>query len=328
MSRAPRTEEIPWRPTASRQALRQRAALLADLRRFFAEREVLEVETPLLAAATVADLHLHSLSCRLEGPGGGTRFFLQTSPEYAMKRLLAAGSGSIYQISKAFRDGEAGRLHNPEFTMLEWYRAGFDHHALMDEVEALLRTVLSCPPGERYTYREVFGHHLGLDPHRASVDELASVARERGIEFGGAAPTARDEWLQLLLAECIEPCFDLDRPTFLTDFPPSQAALARVRLGDPPVAERFEVYLGGVELANGFHELADAAEQRRRFESDLEKRRRAGLPEVPLDERLLAALEAGLPDCAGVALGVDRLLMLVTGAADLAEILAFPITRA
>jgi lysyl-tRNA synthetase class 2 len=327
MSPAPKSEEIPWRPTAGLESLRRRADLLALLRRFFAEREVLEVETPLLATGTATDVHLHSLSCLLESPEGPRRLFLQTSPEFAMKRLLAAGSGPIYQISKAFRDGEVGRLHNPEFTLLEWYRPGFDHHALMDEVDALLGAVLSCPRGERLTYRAAFERHLGLDPHRATVAELASVATSQGIDLVGAAPTDRDGWLQLLMAVLIEPQFDPSRPTFIMDFPASQAALARIRPGDPPLAERFEAYVGGVELANGFHELADTVEQRKRFLVDLEQRRRAGLPAVPLDERFLAALEVGLPDCAGVALGVDRLLLLATGARDLTEVVAFPISR-
>jgi len=327
MSPAPRSEGVPWRPTAGLEALHRRADLVALLRRFFAEREVLEVETPLLATATVTDFHLHSLSCYLEAPEGSRQLFLQTSPEFAMKRLLAAGSGPIYQICKAFRDGETGRLHNPEFTLLEWYRPGFDHHALMDEVDALLHAVLRCPAGERLTYCEAFERHLGLDPHRAPVSELASVAEDRGIDLVAAGSTDRDGWLQLLLAGFIEPRLDPSRPTFITDFPASQAALARLRSGDPPLAERFEVYVGGVELANGFHELADAAEQRRRFEADLEQRRRRGLPAVPLDERFLAALEAGLPDCAGVALGVDRLLMLATGVRNLAEVLSFSIAQ-
>ncbi len=321
-----------WQPSASLETLRRRAELLADVRRFFFERGVLEVETPLLAAATVTDLHLHSLSCRLDAPGAPGRAWLQTSPEFAMKRLLAAGSGAIYQLCKAFRDGEAGGEHNPEFTILEWYRPGFDHHALMDEVEELLAAVLGTAPAERRTYGELFERHLGVDPHRAPVADLECVAAACGIELSGSGPEDRDGWLHLLMSHAIEPELGRGRPTFVFDYPASQAALARIRLpaaqGAVPVAERFEVYALGVELANGFHELADAAEQRRRFEADLELRRQAGLEAVPIDERLLAALEAGLPDCAGVALGVDRLLMLVAGADDLREVIGFPIDRA
>ncbi len=289
---------------------------------------MLEVETPLLASATVTDLHLASLSCRLDAPGAAGRRYLQTSPEFGMKRLLASGSGPIYQISKAFRDGEAGRLHNPEFTLLEWYRPGFDHHALMDEVDALLGAVLGAPPAERATYARIFERHLGLDPHRAETAELRAAAEAHGLGLVGAEPADADGWLHLVMSHLIEPRLGLDRPAFVFDFPASQAALARVREGSPPLAERFEVYVRGLELANGFHELRDAAEQRRRFEADLERRRRAGLPAVPLDERLLAALEAGLPACAGVALGVDRLLMLSAGVGDLRQVIAFPIDRA
>lgn len=316
-----------WRPAASPEVLRLRARLLAQTRRFFAERGVLEVETPLLSAAAVPDLHLASLPCR---PAVGGLRWLQTSPEYAMKRLLAAGAGPIYQITRAFRDGEAGRLHNPEFTILEWYRPGFDHHRLMDEMDALLGVLLGSEPAHRRTYAEVFEQAVGLDPHRSGTAELAARARELSLDQ--VPGLDRDGWLQLLMAERVEPGLGRGgRPAFLYDFPASQAALARLRRDDPSgpqVAERFEVYVEGIELANGFHELTDPAEQWRRFEADLERRRVAGLPAVPLDERFLAALEAGLPPCAGVALGFDRLVMLAAGAASLAEVLAFPWDRA
>ncbi len=292
------------------------------------------METPLLAASTVTDLHLESLSCRVTASGEEYRVFLQTSPEFAMKRLLAAGSGPIYQICKAFRDGEAGRMHNPEFTMLEWYQPGFDHHQLMDEMDQLLGSVLGEKPAERITYREAFERNVAIDPHRATVRELQSAVSKAGLEvFGlnieaGMNTEDRDSWLHLLMSHCIEPRLGRGRPTFLFDFPASQAALARIRPGVPPVAERFEVYTEGVELANGFHELTDAAEQRSRFEADLEQRRVAGLSMPPLDERFLAALDAGLPPCAGVALGVDRLLMRCLGTDDLRDVLSFAIDRA
>ncbi len=328
MSRGPKTKADDWQPTASWRNLRRRAALLAEIRGFFAERGVLEVETPLLSAATVTDLHLHSLETDLDG----RTLYLQTSPEFAMKRLLAAGSGPIYQLSKAFRGGgEVGRRHNPEFTLLEWYRPGFDHHALMDEMDELLGELLGVPAAERLTYGELFERHLGLDPHRAGVDELRRAAAGEGLDPG--LGTDRDDWLHLLVGCVLEPSLGRGRPTFVYDYPASQAALARIRAGEPAVAERFEVYLGGVELANGFHELADPVEQRRRFDADLEARRAAGregsgLPVVPVDERLLAALAAGLPDCAGVALGVDRLVMVALGAESLGEVIAMPIGRA
>lgn len=318
-----------WRPTASPEALRLRARLLATVRAFFADRGVIEVETPILGAATVTDPHLHSLRT-ISG------LYLQTSPEYHMKRLLAAGSGPVYQLSRAFRDGEAGRRHNPEFTLLEWYRPGFDHHRLMDEVEELLAATLRdrLPPGpaERLTYAEAFRRHAGVDPLADPPARLAEAAR---AATGGHAPDLgnnRDAWLDLLMATAVGPELGRERLVFVQDFPASQAALARLRrpgpAGGPAVAERFELFVGGLELANGFHELTDPAEQRRRFERDLALRRARGLPEPPIDERLLAALEAGLPDCAGVALGFDRLVMLAAGADSIREVIAFPADRA
>jgi lysyl-tRNA synthetase class 2 len=252
-----------------------------------------------------------------------------------MKRLLAAGSGAIYQLGKVFRQGEAGRRHNPEFTLLEWYRPGFDHRRLMQEVEELLRTVLDeylpLGPGVSLGYRQAFLDYAGIDPLTASATDLAARAAALGIEVSGLALDDPDPWRDLLLTQVVEPALPRDRPVFLYDYPASQAALARIRPGaegEPPVAERFELYLNGLELANGFHELADAAEQRRRFEEDNAARQRAGLPVMPLDEALLAALEAGLPDCAGVALGVDRLVMLAAGISDIREVLAFEYGRA
>ena len=330
--------EKDWRPSASRERLRLRAELLAAVRAFFAERGVLEVETPVLAASTVPDLHLASLETHWHGPGAppeGDRLYLQTSPEVHMKRLLAAGSGPIFQLARAFRDGEAGRRHNPEFTMLEWYRPGFDHHALMDEVEALLAAVpgpgILRAPAERLTYGELFARHAGVDPHRASLAELDAAVAAAGIAAPALDPDDRDGRLHLLISHLVEPRLPAGRITFVHDFPASQAALARVRPGgggEPPLAERFEVYVGPVELANGFHELTDAAEQRRRSGRDRAERRRLGLPVPPLDERFLEALAAGLPACAGVALGFDRLVMLAAGAGDIAEVIAFPVDRA
>lgn len=314
-----------WEPTASFDTLRVRADTLASIRGFFADRGVLEVETPVLSAATVTDLHLQSLTCS-PASGCDRTLYLQTSPEYAMKRLLAAGVGHIYQICRAFRDGESGRRHNPEFTMLEWYRTDWDHHRLMDEVDELLATVLGTPAGERLSYADAFRRHAGFDPHGTPTAELKTRAESLGVP--DPSELARDDLLNLVLSHEVEPHLGRDRPTFVFDFPASQAALARVRPGDPPLAERFEVFVDGLELANGFHELSDAAEQRRRFEHDLAGRLRCGLPEVPIDDRLLAALESGLPDCSGVALGVDRLVMLRVGTRDIAQVMAFPIDRA
>ncbi|HEV8629660.1 MAG TPA: EF-P lysine aminoacylase EpmA [Thermoanaerobaculia bacterium] len=326
-------ESGDWRPTAPLDNLRRRAELLASVRGFFAARGVLEVETPLLGAAAATDPHLASIGAELSAPAPRT-LWLQTSPELHMKRLLAAGSGPIWQLGKAFRDGEAGRRHNPEFTMLEWYRPGWDHHRLMDEVEELLRATLGslagAAPAERLTYRQAFLTHAGVDPFAADVAALRRRAAELGIE-AAALPDDRDTWLNLLLATAVEPRLGRSCPTFVHDFPASQAALARVRRDgpdDPPVAERFEAFVAGVELANGYHELADPVEQERRFAADLAERRRRGLPALPADSRLLAALAHGLPDCSGVALGFDRLVMLALGADAIAEVIAFPVDRA
>lgn len=314
-----------WQPSASLEALRQRARLLDRVRGFFREREVLEIETPLLAHATVTDPHLHSI--RVD-PGPET-LFLQTSPEFAMKRLLAAGSGPVFQLGKAFRSDESGARHNPEFTLLEWYRPGFDDRRLMDEVEELVGQCLGGRwPGraERLSYRELFRRYLDLDPHAASDEELAATAR-RYLEVGDF-DGSRDDWLNLLLSHCVEP--QLAGAVFISDYPAGQAALARVEADEEgtPVARRFELLVGGMELANGYHELGDPREQRRRFEADNARRRETGLPEVPIDERLLAALEHGLPDCAGVALGFDRLVMLAIGATRIDQVIPFPLRDA
>jgi lysyl-tRNA synthetase class 2 len=320
-----------WRPSAELEVLRARAEMLSRIRAFFLDAGVLEVETPLAGAAANTDPMLDSLATRYTGPGaaGGRRLYLQTSPEFAMKRLLAVGSGPIYQICKAFRDGERGRLHNPEFSILEWYRPGYDHHQLMDEVEALVAPLLGVEAAfERRSYAELFQHHLGLDPLAAGVSRL----RQCALECGGAGLAEleldADAWLDLLLSEFIEPRLGRGRPCFVYDYPAGKAALARVRPGPPPLASRFELYAEGLELANGFHELSDAAEQQRRFEAELQRRRQAGRTLVPMDLNLLAALQRGLPDSAGVALGLDRLLMLQQGLSHIDEALAFPLERA
>ncbi len=317
-----------WQPTASLANIRLRAKILGQVREFFTDREVLEVETPVLSNATVTDLHLHTLSTEAEIPGlgGPTRLHLQTSPEFAMKRLLAAGSGPIYQICKAFRDQEAGRLHNPEFTMLEWYRPGWNHHRLMDEVDDLLAVVLGTTPANRRSYGELFLTELGIDSHRDDAETLRRRALDHGLE--DVEGLDREGWLSLMMTHSLEAGLGREGPTFLFDYPADQAALARIRDDDPPVAERFEVYVKGVELANGYHELTDAEEQRLRFEQDLQNRLTRGLPEPPSDHRLVAALDHGMPPCAGVALGVDRLVMLAAGASDLKDVIAFPIERA
>jgi lysyl-tRNA synthetase class 2 len=313
-----------WRPTASREALRARGRLLGHLRAFFAERGVLEVETPALSAACTTAPYLESFIT-----GGDPGLYLHTSPELPMKRLLAAGSGSIYQIARVFRAGERGPLHNPEFTLLEWYRTGFDHLDLMAEVEELVCGVLGRGPAVRLTYAQAFQRHAGLDPHLAPLSVIRGAAATlTGGGVQGLGADDRDAWLDLLMGLVVAPGLAAEGLVFVYDYPASQAALARVRPGVPPVAERFELLVDGVEVANGFHELADAAEQRARFEAERAARRVHGMVDVPLDERLLAALAHGLPDCAGVALGVDRLLMCQLGAESLDRVVAFPIERA
>jgi len=320
-----------WRPVARMETLRARAALMAAVRDFFAQRGVLEVETPLCSRYATTDPALDPFVTRYAGPHAppqGT-LYLQTSPEFPMKRLLAAGSGPIYQICKAFRNGEYGRRHNPEFTLLEWYRPGFDHRRLMGEVAELVQTALGAAmPVERWTYADLFHHHLGIDAFHAPSDALAMRAREFGVDTEGMAGASRNAWLDLLLSHVIEPRLPPDRLIFIHDYPASQAALARIRPDDPPVAERFELYVGPMELANGFNELLDPQEQRRRFRAEQRACTMAGTPERPLDERLLQALAAGMPATAGVALGLDRLLMLKVGARDIREVLAFPLERA
>ncbi|MFO1433577.1 MAG: EF-P lysine aminoacylase EpmA [Candidatus Competibacteraceae bacterium] len=320
-----------WRPTAGLEVLRLRAQLLAQVRGFFAERGVMEVDTPALSGAAVTDPHLHSFVTTVSATG--PVLYLQTSPEFPMKRLLAAGCGCIYQIAKVFRNGESGRLHNSEFSLLEWYRLGFDVARLMAEVAelvtALLPDRLSLQTPEHLSYGAAFERYLGLDPHTASVAELAACAATQALQAPpGMPPDDPNPWLDLLLSHCIEPRLGQGRLSFIYDYPAAQAALARVRPGQPPVAERFELYLNGIELANGFHELSDPVEQRRRFERDNRQRVACGLPPLPLDERLLAALESGLPDCAGVALGFDRLVMIAAGKTCLQEVSSFPFERA
>lgn len=311
-----------WQPSAPFEQLRQRARLYQQVRGFFAEREVLEIEAPVMGAATVTDPFIDSVTAQC----GGRLYYLQTSPEFAMKRLLAAGSGAIYSLGKVFRDGERGRKHNPEFTLLEWYRPGWDDRQLMGEVEALVLSVLPELTVTYLSYRQWFECHLGLDPHLASAGQLAALARERiNIEAG---EEDRDFWLDLLVTHELEASLGPGL-TFVYDYPASQAALARLDTDarGQTVARRFEAFIGSMELANGYWELTDASEQRRRFEADLERRRALGLPLYPVDEKLLAALEAGLPDSAGVALGVDRLLMCLTGTRSIAHVLAFDIDR-
>lgn len=317
-----------WLPTASQERLRARAKLLDDIRAFFRNRAVLEVETPYLSAGAIPDPNIESIAVvrAKNGTGVAPGSFLHTSPEFAMKRLLASGVGDIYQIARVFRDGENGRRHNPEFTLLEWYRLGFDHWQLMAEVGDLVTGLLpSAAPIRTTSYSELFLNILDINPLEANGAELADVARRRGLDIAGTLRP--QQWLDLLFTHYIEPEL-AGSAVFVHGFPAAQAALARLEPDEPRTARRFELFVDGMELANGFHELLDAEEQRRRFSNEQQLRHEAGLPEVPIDQRFLAALDAGLPDCAGVALGVDRLLMLIAGADCIDDVLAFPIERA
>ena len=319
-----------WRPTATSERLRLRATLLARTRAFFAARQVMEVDTPALVNRAVTDVHIHSvavdLSARTAPPGVTVpALYLHTSPEYAMKRLLAAGAGDIYQICHVARGFEQSRVHNTEFTLVEWYRLGFDRARLMAEVEALVREL--CPahpalaqPAERLSYREAFSRHAGLDPLAATLPQLQAVVEP--LDYRN--PATRDELLDLIMGALVGPRLGHEALTFIHGYPASQAALARLDPADPRIAQRFELYMGGLELANGFHELASAGEQRARFEADLRLRARGGLPVHRMDERLLAALGHGLPECAGVAVGFDRVVMLAAGADHIREVLPFP----
>ncbi|WP_411851377.1 EF-P lysine aminoacylase EpmA [Stenotrophomonas sp. LGBM10] len=311
-------------------ALRQRAALNALIREFFATRDVLEVETPILSVAGNTEPNIDSFHTRFSGhvDAGPAQRWLRTSPEYPLKRLLAAGVGDCYELGRVFRNGEAGGRHNPEFTMLEWYRVGWDHHRLIGETAALVRAALSLVQREArleiIDYRSLYRRQLGVDPFEASLEALRAPLSDIRIDAQGLT---RDDWLDLLMTHCIQPAFGDDTMTVVHDWPATQAALARVRPGTPALAERFELYLGPVELANGYHELNDAAEQRARFERDHAVRRLRGAVLPPLDEALLDALPQ-LPDCAGVAVGVDRLLMAMNGTPAIADVLAIDFARA
>ncbi len=324
-----------WRPVASPEILALRARLLAGARAFLAARGVMEVETPVLSRAASPAPMLDSLETRVRLPGAAAprRMFLHTSPEFPMKRLLAAGCGPVFQLGKVFRDGEAGPRHNPEFTLLEWYRPGWGSGRLMDEVEGLVAELLGervpPPPWRRLDYAGLFREFAGVDGLEADAATLAARLAQAGVEAAVAADEEIDVWRDLVLTHVIEPALAAHgEPLFVIDYPASQAALAARRPDRPDLADRFELYVGGLELANGFYELTDPGEQRARFEAENEARRAAGRPELPLDEAFLAALEAGMPAGSGVALGFDRLVMLAAGVDDIRQVLAFPVDRA
>lgn len=296
--------------------------MLQSIRAFFAERQVLEVETPVLSAAAITDPQLESFITCFQSRD----YYLQTSPEFHMKRLLAAGSGDIFQVARVFRNDEQGRFHNPEFTMLEWYRLGFDHHRLMSEIEALLKVVLQLDTlvTHKISYRDAFIRHLQLDPIDADIHTIRTCAESHDIEIPqGMEVDNKDMWLDWLMVEKIAPGFAKDSFTFLYNYPASQAALARLDNNEPGVANRFELFWGELELGNGFYELTDAVEQRARFEQENISRGMRGQKILPIDDSLLAALESGLPDCSGVAIGLDRLLMLISKVESISEVISF-----
>ena len=321
-------EQEQWQPTASVKNLLTRAKLLAEIRRFFTDRGLLEVETPVLSEFGVTDVHLATFSTEFISPFGeqSKTLWLSTSPEYHMKRLLAAGSGPIFQIGKVFRNEEAGNRHNPEFTMLEWYRPHFDMYRLINEVDDLLQQILECPPAESMSYQFAFQQYVGLDPLSADLSELAEKAKKH--QLIGAENENRDTLLQFLFSTVVEPQIGQEVPVVVYHFPASQAALAQISSEDLRVAERFEFYYKGLELANGFHELSDAREQLRRFQQGNLQREKMGLPVRAIDTRLLAALQAGIPNCSGVALGVDRLLMIAMGTESIKDVISFAIDNA
>ncbi len=311
--------------------LKRRAQLYSDVRHFFAQRNVMEVQTPVLSHAAPTAPYLDSFTTAFRQGSQQTPLYLHTSPEFAMKRLLAAGSGPIFQICPVFRNGEAGRLHSPEFTMLEWYRPGFALRDLMDEVDALLQKLLSTSSARRLSYQQAFHECLSIDVMACDADSLRQLAL---ANIPGLTPdwqSDRDGWLELLMSEVIEPTFKTcDAPVMVYDFPASQAQLAKTYQNNDgvEVAARFEVYAGGVELANGYDELLDAAVLADRFAKDNVQRQQQGLPVMPVDQHLLTAMQSGLPDCSGVALGLDRLLMLMSESHQLADITSIPFTEA
>ena len=308
---------MDWEPSASFETIRKRAGIYQQIRAFFSTRGILEVDTPLLSKATNTDTQIASIKAFNQGE----ELYLQTSPEFAMKRLLAAGSGAIYQICHAFREAETGRRHNVEFTLLEWYRIGYDYHALMDEVETLIDTLSGhTNTYARVSYRDLLIQHIDVDTSIIQLSELRNTTSElvpgtttKNLDF--------DQCLDLIMSLLVAP--RLQGYVFVYDYPISQASLARVNAINPAVAERFELFYGDLELANGFSELTDCKIQRNRFENDNAVRKQKGLPCYPLDEQLLAALQSGMPECAGVALGLDRLLMVLLGLDSIDQALCF-----
>ncbi|MBI4005245.1 MAG: elongation factor P--(R)-beta-lysine ligase [Gammaproteobacteria bacterium] len=315
-----------WQPSASLEILGLRAQVLSQIREFMAKHVILEVETPVLIHSAVSDPNIQSFSINFHKPNqpGEEKLYLHTSPEYAMKRLLAAGSGPIYQIIHVFRDYESGKLHNPEFTLLEWYRPGYDYHNLMDEVGELIHR-LGFKQTIRMSYGDVFDDFTGIDPHQINMVELQKVAKKGGLH---TAANEKSVLLDFIFSNKIAPNLGHDQPTFIYDYPACQCALAKLNNSVPPQAERFELFISGIEIANGFNELCDVSEQRKRFEQEARYNSQTGKTDHIIDQRLLDAMISGLPECAGVAIGIDRLLMVIKGYDDINLVIAFPVDRA
>jgi lysyl-tRNA synthetase class 2 len=324
---------LSWQPTLTWEYAQKRAQVLQKIRQFFNERNVVEVETPALSQGTVTDVHLDAISCRYDflsdsSAEQATNLYLQTSPEFHMKRLLASGYGCIFQIAKAFRHEEAGRFHNPEFTLLEWYRLGFDHFTLMAEVAELLKTVLDCSEPTQISYQQLFIEQVNLDPLTATRVQLLALIKDHGKSSEWLTEELdNDILLQFILSEIIEPEIGNNSPCFVYHFPRSQASLAKICREDLRVAERFECYFQGVELVNGFNELTDPHVQLERFQEDNMNRKTLSIPQRPIDRNFIAALSQGLPQCSGVALGIDRLIMLALKTEHIEQVISFPIAR-
>jgi len=325
-------KNLDFQPSMSYPIAQRRAKILQQIRHFFLQRNVLEVETPVLSSGTVTDVYLEAFESKYYYSTQSNKpviKYLQTSPEFALKRLLASGYGDIYQVCKAFRHEASGRYHNAEFSLLEWYRIGFDHFQLMEEVAALIKLILDCDDVEKISYQQLFINHVSVDPLTASYQDLCNVLIKHD-KFSDwiADENDRDVVLQVILSEIIEPKIGHKIPCFIYHFPASQASLAQLSTADNRVAERFECYFRGIELVNGFHELTDASEQLSRFKQDNQLRIKKGLSEKPIDEYFIAALEAGIPDCSGVALGIDRLVMLACDCDHIEKVLTFSSEKA
>jgi elongation factor P--(R)-beta-lysine ligase len=316
------TSDSSWQPSASLDIIKKRAALLRQIRGFMDSHNILEVDTPVLSHYVISEPYIQSMTTA-NAAEKETPLYLHTSPEFCMKRLLAAGSGSIYQITHVFRDEESGKKHQTEFSMLEWYRLGFNYYQLMDEISELLLDIGLSKP-DKMTYAQAFLETVQLDPHTAKLIQLQDIGGQHGW---GSNSEDRHALLDFIFSEVVIKHISKSQPLIIYDYPECMAALATLKAEEPHIAERFELFINGMEIANGFNELCDVDEQRQRFEADLKTRREKGLSELPIDTYFLAALKSGLPESAGVAVGIDRLLMVLSGKDDIKEVITFTLDR-